>query len=284
MYSFPVAAMTNYDTLSGFNNTNLCSHHSGSQESEISATGLKSRCHRAALPPHSRAAVPNLFWCQEPVSCSPVFPWTIGKGWFGDDSNTLHLLCILFLLLLHQFHLRSSGIKSWKLGTPALGEKMFLVSSRVLWLLTFLEIMAISLPCLFPWVHRSFFSLCVRFLFLLLIRTLVVALRAHLDNSEYSLILSSLTSSHLQRASFQITLLNSRDILGLHCQSKMKVLVVQSCPTLCGPMDSGPPGSSVHGILQGRILEWVAIPFPRISSQPRAQTQVSCISGRFFTI
>ena len=161
MYSFPVAAMTNYDTLSGFNNTNLYSHHSGSQESEISATGLKSRCHRAALPPHSRAAVPNLFWCQEPVSCSPVFPWTIGKGWFGDDSNTLHLLCILFLLLLHQFHLRSSGIKSWKLGTPALGEKMFLVSSRVLWLLTFLEIMAISLPCLFPWVHRSFFSLCV---------------------------------------------------------------------------------------------------------------------------
>ena len=117
MYSFPVAAMTNYDTLSGFNNTNLCSHHSGSQESEISATGLKSRCHRAALPPHSRAAVPNLFWCQEPVSCSPVFPWTIGKGWFGDDSNTLHLLCILFLLLLHQFHLRSSGIRFWRLGT-----------------------------------------------------------------------------------------------------------------------------------------------------------------------
>ena len=44
-----------------------------------------------------------------------------------------------------------------------------------------------------------------------------------------------------------------------------------------------PPGSSVHGILQARILEWVAIPFSRGASQPRAQTQVSCIAGRFFT-
>ena len=269
--------MTNYDTLSGFNNTNLCSRHSGSQESEISATGLKSRCHRAELPPHSRAAVPNLFWHQEPVSWSPVFPWTVGEGWFGDDSNTLHLLCILFLLLLHQFHLRSSGIKSWKLGTPALGEKMFLVSSRVLWLLTFREIMAMSLPCLPPWVHRSFFSVCEISLFLSFIRTLVVALRAHLDNSEYSPILSSLTLSHLQRASFQITFINSRDLFRLHCQSKVKVLITQSYPTLCSPMDSTPPGASVHGILQGRILEWVAIPFSRVSSQSRDQTQVSCI-------
>ena len=40
---------------------------------------------------------------------------------------------------------------------------------------------------------------------------------------------------------------------------------------------------TVHGILQARILEWVAIPFSRGSSQPRDQTQVSCISGRFFT-
>ena len=164
MYSFPVAAVTNYHMFSGFNNTNVCSHHSGSQESEISVTGLKSGCYRAELPPRSRAAVPSLSWHQELVSWSPGFPWSVGQGWFGDDSSTLHLLCILFLLLLHQFHLRSSGIKSWKLGTPALGEKMFLVSSRVLWLQTFLEIMAMSLPCLPPWVHHSFFSLCVRFL------------------------------------------------------------------------------------------------------------------------
>ena len=49
------------------------------------------------------------------------------------------------------------------------------------------------------------------------------------------------------------------------------------------PMDSSLPGSSVHGILQARILEWVAIPFSRGSSQPRDRTQVSCIAGEFFT-
>ena len=46
----------------------------------------------------------------------------------------------------------------------------------------------------------------------------------------------------------------------------MCVLVSQSCPTLCYSMDYSPPGSSVHGILQARILEWVAIPFSRGSS------------------
>ena len=49
-------------------------------------------------------------------------------------------------------------------------------------------------------------------------------------------------------------------------------------------MDSSPPGFSVHGILQARILEWLAIPFSRGSSQPRDGTLVSCIAGRFFTI
>ena len=52
---------------------------------------------------------------------------------------------------------------------------------------------------------------------------------------------------------------------------------------LCNPMDCSPPGSSVHGILQARILEWVAISSSRGSSQPRDRTQVSCIAGRFFT-
>ena len=62
------------------------------------------------------------------------------------------------------------------------------------------------------------------------------------------------------------------------------VLVAQSCLTLCGLMDCGPPGSSAHGVLQARILEWVTIPFSRGSSQPRDQTWVSCIAGGFFTI
>ena len=62
------------------------------------------------------------------------------------------------------------------------------------------------------------------------------------------------------------------------------VLVFQSCLTLCDPVDYSLPGSSVHGILQARILEWVAISFSRGSSQPRDQTQVSCIVGRFFIV
>ena len=49
------------------------------------------------------------------------------------------------------------------------------------------------------------------------------------------------------------------------------------------PMDCRPPGSSAHGILQAKILEWVAIPFSRGSSRPRDQTQISRIVGRFFT-
>ena len=59
---------------------------------------------------------------------------------------------------------------------------------------------------------------------------------------------------------------------------KVKVEVAQLCPTLCNPMDF-----TVHGILQARILEWVAFPFSRRSSQLRDQTQVSCIEGEFFT-
>ena len=56
----------------------------------------------------------------------------------------------------------------------------------------------------------------------------------------------------------------------------------QSCPTLCDPMDFSLPGSSVHGILQARILEWVAIPLSKGSSQHRDRTWVSCIAGRLF--
>ena len=61
------------------------------------------------------------------------------------------------------------------------------------------------------------------------------------------------------------------------------MLVTQSCPTLCDPMDFSLPGSSVHEILQARILEWVAILFSRGSSLLRARTWVSGIAGRFFT-
>ena len=57
-----------------------------------------------------------------------------------------------------------------------------------------------------------------------------------------------------------------------------KVKVAQSCTTLCDPM-----GYTVHRILQATVLEWVAFPFSRASSQPRDQTQLSHIAGGFFT-
>ena len=58
--------------------------------------------------------------------------------------------------------------------------------------------------------------------------------------------------------------------------------VAQSCPTLCDPVDCSLPGSSIHRILQARILEWVTISFSRGSSQPRDWTRVSRIGGRRF--
>ena len=57
----------------------------------------------------------------------------------------------------------------------------------------------------------------------------------------------------------------------------------QLCPTLCNPIDCSPPGSSVHGIFQARVLEWAAIPFSRGSSLPRDQTRVSRIHRRVLT-
>ena len=72
----------------------------------------------------------------------------------------------------------------------------------------------------------------------------------------------------------------------MHFELKVKVKVksLSSVRTLCNPVDCSPPGSSIHGILQARILEWTAIPFSRGSSWLRDQTRVSCFAGRFFTI
>ena len=66
--------------------------------------------------------------------------------------------------------------------------------------------------------------------------------------------------------------------------TNIKSEVTQSCPTLCYPVEYSPPGSSVHGIFQARILEWVAISFSRGSSQPRDWTQLSYIAGRCFNL
>ena len=76
----------------------------------------------------------------------------------------------------------------------------------------------------------------------------------------------------------QVTSLNLRSLMHCCCS------VTQLCPALCDPWTVSPPGSSVHEIPLARILEWVAMPFSRGSSQPRDRTQVSCIAGRFLTI
>ena len=57
-------------------------------------------------------------------------------------------------------------------------------------------------------------------------------------------------------------------------------LIAESCPALCDPVDCSPPGSSVHGILQARILEWAAVSVSRGCSQPRDQTHISCTGRR----
>ena len=99
----------------------------------------------------------------------------------------------------------------------------------------------------------------------------------------YSFLVSSLASPTkcLTSRDFQVSTLNYNFIsppcspgIHIHCQVK----VAQSCLTLCNPMDY-----TVPGILQARILEWVAFPFSRGSFQPRDRTQVSRIADGFFT-
>ena len=68
---------------------------------------------------------------------------------------------------------------------------------------------------------------------------------------------------------------NCKCICTLHAAAAKSL---QSCPTLCDPIDGSPPGSSVHGILQARTLEWVAMPSSKGSSQPRDQTHIFYIS------
>ena len=71
---------------------------------------------------------PQPFWHQGLVSWKTISPRTGVGEWFQDDSSTLHLLCTLFLLLFCQLHLRSSGMRSWRLGIPALNNFIHLIN------------------------------------------------------------------------------------------------------------------------------------------------------------
>ena len=90
--------------------------------------------------------------------------------------------------------------------------------------------------------------------------------------------LPSELSGKLSRGKFQ---LKKNELLRGLC---MCAKSLQWRLTLCDPMDCSPPGFPVHGTLQARILEWVAISFSTGSSRPRDQTQVSCIAGRRFNL
>ena len=87
---------------------------------------------------------------------------------------------------------------------------------------------------------------------------------------------------HSPQIKYQWRLTSSSIIINTWAAAAAKSL--QSCPTLCDPTDSRPPGSRIPGILQAITLEWVAISFSRGSSQPRDRTQVSCTAGGCFTV
>ena len=121
---------------------------------------LKTRILSHVPSESSRAAVPNLLapgtsFVEDSVSTDQ--PAVGGAGeWFLDDSGILHLLCTLFLLLLllHQLHFRSSGIRFWKLGTPALDD----YPSQLLYLLVAPSIPWLRAASLQPLAHLQWLS------------------------------------------------------------------------------------------------------------------------------
>ena len=91
------------------------------------------------------------------------------------------------------------------------------------------------------------------------------------------------------RNSLEASLVGLEPVQGMYCHVTDGVCDVKSqllsrVQLFVTSVDCSPPGSSVHGILQARRLQWVAIPFSKESSQPRGQTQASYIAGGFFTV
>ena len=127
-----------------------------------------------------------------------------------------------------------------------------------------------------------------------LVSAVLLSLLQHqflLSNRLFSLAIEAWTCFCFRLKNTGFSLLPSSSISGLPdfalCMVVHGYLVTQSCLTLCDPIDCSPPGLSVHGILQARILEWVAISSSRASSWPRDQIRISCVSciaGRFFIL
>ena len=129
--------------------------------------------------------------------------------------------------------------------------------------------------------------ICIKYLSFFLCPKLIMP-QIQFMNNRMNAFLSHVSSLHLVSVPIlmkNIPIISFEDII---CFEPLKVKteseVTQSCLTLCGPMDRSPPGSSVHGVFQARILEWVAISFSSGSSWSRNQTQVSHIVGRRFTV
>ena len=130
---------------------------------------------------------------------------------------------------------------------------------------------SINLPSIHPFIYPPIHLSCdLGKLFQLSVPQL-----SHLQNS---LLMTNISGS----CGLKRTSCNVPDVTHPFCG--VAVVVVALHVRLCNPMDCSLPGSSVHGILQARILERTAIPSSRGSSQPRDRTWVSCITGRFFTI
>ena len=91
-------------------------------------------------------------------------------------------------------------------------------------------------------------------------------------SSAYSLPFAPTGKPHNGMGNWLVPTVSSKHLI------QREVKITQLCLTLCDPMDY-----TVHGVLQVRILEWVAVPLSRESSQPRDRTQISCIAGGFFT-
>ena len=94
------------------------------------------------------------------------------------------------------------------------------------------------------------------------------------NNLSGTYINSELYAAYIITIQYIIIILKSNENYFLNYQL---CVCARSCLTLCDPMDCSPPGSSVHGILQARIREWVAVPSSRESSRPRDRTCISCL-------